>query len=58
MSTMSDDRNDTPATTSTRTKAAYEKPTLVEFGSVQAITQGGGSVPADGGGMLRMAGTM
>ena len=54
MSTMSDDRNDTPATTPSKTKATYEKPTLVEFGSVQAITQGGGSTPADGGGMLRM----
>jgi hypothetical protein len=60
MSTSRDDTNlATPASSTTaKGKAPYARPELVEYGSVEAITQGGGSTPNDGGGMLRMAAPM
>ena len=31
-------------------RAAYSKPQLIEYGKVEEITQGGGSIPSDFGG--------
>jgi hypothetical protein len=50
------DSDDTPALSArdTDVRKPYETPRLIDYGPISKLTQGGGSINADGGSMKQM----